>query len=63
MRRFFRLVHEGHGFSPVLEKEKAGKQPGQGMFPLRVEDAAAMQHLRESSHRDAVMPGLQASFA
>ena len=34
----------------------------QGMFPLRVESAAAKQHLGESSHRDAVMPGLQTSF-
>jgi hypothetical protein len=46
----------------LCEKEKAGEQPGQGMFPLRVEDAAAKQHLGESSHRDAVMPGLQTSF-
>jgi hypothetical protein len=49
----------------LLETKKTGetKTLAGKSFPLRVEDAAAMQHLRESPHRDAVMPGLQASFA
>jgi len=49
----------------LLETKKTGetKTLAGKSFPLRVEKCCLAQHLKKSPHRDAVMPGLRASFA